>query len=174
MNLLNWERCQRCRECCHWVNPEELIILFTEDDVARVRQLNEAALPVFHPYKGAQNLFFPEVVLSPDPKIGGQCPFWNAETGGCEIYDIRPMDCRIWPFLYARDRHGAVNIACFKSNWCPVLRESPEEVLQGYYRRMVDRLSSEAMLAWLRRYPGMVLDEDESHLNLVMDISDLL
>ena len=27
-----------------------------------------------------------------------ECVFWNSSTGGCKIYEFRPMDCRLYPF----------------------------------------------------------------------------
>ena len=27
-----------------------------------------------------------------------ECIFWDADVGGCAIYDARPMDCRLYPF----------------------------------------------------------------------------
>lgn len=49
-----------------------------------------------------------------------ECVFWNDSSGGCSIYDSRPMDCKLYPFdiLFIDDSYHWIVYSCNKkSDW---------------------------------------------------------
>lgn len=49
-----------------------------------------------------------------------ECVYWDADVGGCKIYESRPMDCRLYPFdiLYVDDSYHWIVYSCNeKSDW---------------------------------------------------------
>jgi len=49
-----------------------------------------------------------------------ECVYWDALTGGCKIYESRPIDCRLYPFdiLYVDDSYHWIVYSCNeKSDW---------------------------------------------------------
>jgi len=49
-----------------------------------------------------------------------ECVFWDGETGGCKIYESRPIDCRLYPFdiMFVNDAYHWIVYSCNeKSDW---------------------------------------------------------
>lgn len=49
-----------------------------------------------------------------------ECVFWDGATGGCQIYESRPIDCRMYPFdiFYVNDAYHWIVYSCNeKSDW---------------------------------------------------------
>ncbi|WP_299290609.1 YkgJ family cysteine cluster protein [Nitrosopumilus sp.] len=49
-----------------------------------------------------------------------ECIYWDAEMGGCTVYDGRPMDCRLYPFdiLFLNGSYHWIVYSCNdKSDW---------------------------------------------------------
>jgi len=49
-----------------------------------------------------------------------ECVFWDGQTGGCTIYDSRPIDCKLYPFdiLHVNDSYHWIVYSCNKdSDW---------------------------------------------------------
>src|SRR5947207_15953509 len=82
--------CTRCGKCCTgepgyvWVNDEELaaIALRRGEPVEQVEQV------LTRPVGKKRTL---------REQANGDCVFYDREQG-CTIYDIRPRQCRTWPF----------------------------------------------------------------------------
>jgi Fe-S-cluster containining protein len=57
------------------------------------------------------------VIIS--PKNGGACPYWKGE--GCSIYQQRPIDCRLHPYMITHiiQRKNKVKITFHNLNDCP-------------------------------------------------------
>jgi len=53
------------------------------------------------------------------PKDGGACPHWR--DGGCSIYQRRPIDCRLHPYMMTHiiQRRNSVKITYHNINDCP-------------------------------------------------------
>jgi hypothetical protein len=82
--------CTKCGHCCTgdpgfvWVNEEELL------RIADHRQ---------EPLEQVQRLYVRPVAgrMSLREKANGDCVFYD-RTAGCTIYEVRPSQCRTWPF----------------------------------------------------------------------------
>lgn len=82
--------CTRCGHCCTgepgfvWVNEDEL--------AAIAERLNEplAEVRAIHTRESSRGRTLRE-------KANGDCVFYDKEAG-CTVYDVRPRQCRTWPF----------------------------------------------------------------------------
>lgn len=100
-------RCTRCGNCCTgepgvvWVNDEEVAALaeFRKESPHEVIGLYTRRL-------GSRRTL--------RERANGDCVFWDAAQG-CTVYDVRPRQCRTWPFwesnlrspkTWERTRHG--------------------------------------------------------------------
>ncbi len=83
--------CTRCGKCCTgepgyvWVNDEELAA------IAQLRGEDLAEVRARYTKNGGRR------GLSLREKANGDCVFYERDQG-CVIYEVRPRQCRTWPF----------------------------------------------------------------------------
>ena len=83
--------CSGCGDCCTgspgyvWVNQEEIDAM-----AARVELSSEQFEEHYTRKIGARR--------SLKEFSNGDCVFFNHDTRHCEVYDLRPRQCRTWPF----------------------------------------------------------------------------
>lgn len=113
--------CFRCEVCCRF--PEQDSILrpyFTEDEI---RQAVARGIPPssFLDHRGSQI----EVVRHPKDE-GFLCPAFDPITQHCRIYEVRPLDCQLYPFaLMWNAQHEKVVLGW--DTLCPFLLEQTGE-----------------------------------------------
>lgn len=129
-------RCNQCGRCCDLrqrdsPTPDDpLAVVLCEQDVKRLAAIDMNALqqrnPKFAPTKNAIGLIRPETIRSTERrelvlvKTDGACPFFNRETKLCEIYQKRPLICRIFPWvLTERDVTPEMEISINPRTPCP-------------------------------------------------------
>ncbi len=108
--IVHHEQCRRCRECCRFrANREDFAPIFTDQEVeaiGAVRERDGKPMPTFAPFRSTTNIL--QIRLKPaeydDPVYPFVCPFLDEENYQCSIYDVRPFDCRIWPFIVVKVR----------------------------------------------------------------------
>ena len=82
--------CTRCGKCCTgdpgfvWVNDEELTAI---------------AAKLGEPVERVRGLYTKELFRrrSLKEKANNDCVFWDP-AAGCTVYEVRPRQCRTWPF----------------------------------------------------------------------------
>ncbi len=99
--------CQRCGTCCTTGDP---IRLRPQDAAALARHLKIPLQKAIKKY------------TVPDPDKPGvldfkhtlPCKFYDPQAKGCKIYAVRPLSCRIFPFLgiYGSEDRVVVNESC--------------------------------------------------------------
>lgn len=83
--------CSQCGNCCTgspgyvWVSEEDIqnIAKYLDKPVGEIRLLYT------RPARGKVSLV---------DYANGDCVFFDAEKRGCQIYPVRPAQCRTWPF----------------------------------------------------------------------------
>ena len=82
--------CTRCGACCTgapgyvWVTPEEIASLAESRGVDLDQFSRKFVRQVGNRFSLVE-------------KPGGDCVFWD-KSGGCTVYQARPIQCRTWPF----------------------------------------------------------------------------
>jgi Fe-S-cluster containining protein len=127
--------CARCRDhCCKAPHEVELRL----DDVARLRDagLGHALL---YPEPGRLALYRePTLAKKPD----GTCVFFGAD-GRCEIYALRPIVCRRFPYAIAQDAKTlSYSTSCRASlpGDAAMRRDLRAAALDSYNARIFDRM----------------------------------
>ncbi len=103
--LVPSEICFRCEVCCRFPEADSgLRPYFTETEI---RQAVDAGVSPgrFSDHRGCQ------VSVVPNPSGEGYvCPAFDVATSHCRIYDVRPLDCQIYPLavMWNADRSKVV------------------------------------------------------------------
>ena len=84
--------CRQCGGCC---TGEEGFVWVTEEDIAALAKVYDLS-----PYEFEVN--FVRLVEGKRKSLrefpNGDCVLFNRRTRKCMVYDIRPIQCRTWPF----------------------------------------------------------------------------
>lgn len=98
MTQLPWYRgglqfqCSGCGDCCTgapgyvWVNGEEIEAIAGAVGAESIEDFEDAYVRRVGARKSLRE--FPD----------GACVFFDTETRKCQVYEVRPRQCRTWPF----------------------------------------------------------------------------
>jgi len=160
--------CFRCEVCCRF--PEHDSVLrpyFTADEIQQA--VTHGVTPTSFPdYRGSQV----EVVPHPTDE-GFLCPAFDPVTHHCRIYEVRPLDCQLYPFvlMWNEQRDTVVfgwDTLCpfllkqasgdtpFKGEEPPESTLEPSIALMEQARAMVAYLESKEVLNTLSDHPQLV------------------
>lgn len=96
--------CLNCEVCCRFPEYDSFLRpYFTQEEI--VLAIDRGIDPIHFPdSEGCQ------IAVVPHPQGEGyMCPAFDPETSHCRIYDVRPLDCQIYPFTLMWDvEHTAV------------------------------------------------------------------
>lgn len=162
--IVHHEQCKRCGECCRFrEDRQDFAPIFTVEELDAIRHVRED-LPEFMPFKATDNIFQIRLKKAekPTPYYPYVCPFLDEEAYRCTIYDVRPFDCRVWPFIVLRVKEtGEVLLAHFTESACLALAEAQPKDFSAYEAYMEQMVSSEAFLAFLRKYPQLIWEHED-------------
>jgi Fe-S-cluster containining protein len=159
--------CLECNECCWNVNPT-LTVIFTAEEVADIKASGFSPMPHFLPYRDYDKIFtVPLAVIAVNGRPRYTCPFYDNPAHLCRIYDLRPFDCRAWPYFFARGKDPLeVFLKCY-DNWCPVVDKA-----NMIETTKIDQLLSPESIAVLKQYPGLIWDyAEEQPLQVIENIT---
>lgn len=178
--IVHHEQCLRCNECCRFrADRQDFAPIFTVEELDTLRQTREF-LPEFTPFKSTDNIFQIRLKKAEieDPVYPYVCPFLDEANYRCTIYNARPFDCRIWPFIVLREPEtGRVMLAHFTGSACIALDEVPPESFRAYEAYMEKLVTSAEFVQFLDQHPQLIWEHD-GHGNYAtipsLDITDLL
>ncbi len=147
--------CLQCDVCCRFPEPDSVLRPFFTADERR------AAMAA-----GVSSEYFPQeqggpVALAPHPTGEGYlCPAFDPQTSHCRIYDVRPLDCRLYPFAMMWDAAHQGVVLGWDSK-CPFMREAvPSEIASA----------ADAVAQWIER--DETLRTLEAHPRLIGPFQD--
>lgn len=153
--------CFRCDVCCRFPESDSFLRpYFTEEEISQAvaRGLDPGLWP---DRAGSQ------IGLIPDAQGEGYlCPAFDPATARCRIYDVRPLDCQIYPLALMWSADGSQALLGWDSK-CPDLRERGGDAgaaadLQTYAERVAALLEGPKLLEILaghRRLIGRFQDD---------------
>jgi Fe-S-cluster containining protein len=177
--LIKHEQCLRCYEkvvvpCCKWESQDSSVVLFAESEIKIIRQ-SGCEMPDFRPYRNSKTVFQVEPKKSKLDDSMYVCPFLDEDRYMCRIYEMRPFDCRAWPFLFAEGKEaGSTVIACFTEDWCPGLQETNEEDFIAYQKYMAALLGSEKYLQFIKAHRALIWEDKGEDIFPIRDVTLLL
>ncbi len=160
--ILPQELCLNCEVCCRFpakVSP--LTPFFCEDEVRKTKELGASFLSLPHLGK----LRGLKINLS-RYKDNYACPFFSPENNRCSIYETRPFDCRLYPFIltYNQEYNRAILVADPK---CPFISENlRDESTKEYVKYLIDFLKSDKVVEKISYNFGLIGEYQEDTLKL--------
>ncbi len=148
--LVPSQTCLRCDVCCRFPDPDSpLRPYFTEQEVkvAVAGGLSSGSFPA--PTGG-------QVRLVADPTGEGySCPAFDSGTSRCQIYDHRPLDCRLYPLALMWDRAHEQVVLGWDAK-CPFMREAVPAHIEEHSAQVLAELAAPELQAMIGRHPRLV------------------
>ncbi|MCM8783751.1 MAG: phosphatidylglycerol lysyltransferase domain-containing protein [Candidatus Omnitrophica bacterium] len=143
------EICLKCEVCCRFIDefsPWAPFILKGEIDKYKC-------------YK-----FLPSFINSYGINLRGiknrnfyVCPFFNSNQKKCLIYNERPLDCRLYPFvLFYNEDYTEVHLGIDLQ--CPYLRDKDMNIFLNFAKRLKSILENEENFETVYQNPGLIMD----------------
>jgi len=105
--------CLTCDVCCRFPEAESVLRPFFTG--AEIAAIGPAARSRFDDVRRGSKIHL-------SPHDGGCiCPYFDPATQHCKIYDVRPLDCRLYPFVLLRNEQGVAMLGI--DTQCPYIRE---------------------------------------------------
>ncbi|HLD88595.1 MAG TPA: YkgJ family cysteine cluster protein [Candidatus Nanoarchaeia archaeon] len=155
-NITEYSDCRKCSECCKFRKDEIYFApVFANEEFDKLGSDSEK---VFFEQRGTAK----QVRLA---KLNDEfyvCPFYNSEKELCSIYQKRPFDCRIYPFLVAK-KNGKIYLTAFRDA-CPSLEKKSEDEIVNYAENLKNWLQEEKQLRFFERNPDVIwpVDDDQT------------
>ncbi|UCE63515.1 MAG: YkgJ family cysteine cluster protein [Nitrospirota bacterium] len=166
--------CLSCDVCCRFPERDSSFRPFFT--ASEIQQAIEKGIDAryFSDSQGSQ------VEAVPNPFGEGYlCPAFDPETSHCRIYDVRPLDCQIYPFVMMWDKRGsAVHLGwdtkcpflCDQSSLAEIKTNNPTtarrsyalpENLYPFTQTMAKRVESPEMIKILSANHQLVMEFQE-------------
>ena len=149
------EECLKCDRCCRFAEQDSIWNpVFSAGEVEEI--INSGIAP---------SVFNIGRVGFKDVRIKAQeissmlyaCPFFNVDKNCCNVYPLRPFDCRLYPFLLVQMDEGLI---LGVDEECPYVRKILErddgcQVIERHAKYLADFLQSEAGAKIIGERPQM-------------------
>ena len=153
--------CLQCDVCCRFPDPDSALRpYFSESEITRALDggIKGTAFP---------NRLGSQVNLVPAPQGDGYlCPAFDATTSTCRIYELRPLDCQLYPLALMWDKpHDQVLLGW--DTKCPFMREEIPEEIQRHADRVMALLDQPDIHDQIVAHPRLIgrFQEDVVVLN---------
>lgn len=146
----------KCKGCCQFLKEELYFApLITQDEKRNIESKHDTAGAEIVPHNSTGTVF--QIKPIPSKKNPGEfvCPFYDEETTFCRIYADRPLDCRLWPIMVARDETGKLLITISKDEFCPALQETDAQTKKKYGEYVVKALNEGPYGHIFAKYPDL-------------------
>lgn len=142
--------CFRCDVCCRFPEFDSFLRPYFTG-----REISDAMA------HGVPASFFPntsgsQVDLVKHPMGDGYlCPAFDSQSGRCGIYDVRPLDCQLYPLALMWNESGREVLLGWDSK-CPFMQAAPGEAIREYGDRVADSLADEAIVEAIVAHPRLI------------------
>ena len=151
-----------CRDCCKFKKSDIYFLpKFTSRELSILKSKN-LSKKAFRHYKNSKKVF---QVFPKKSKLNKKifvCPYLDEHTQKCLIYEYRPFDCAVWPFLFMRGRRKEKNkifIAHFNKDVCQITKEMSAAEFKRNLKKQLIRWDKKINLdKFISQYPELVWD----------------
>ena len=159
MKINKSEDCDKCRGCCKFEKGDEYFSpIFTIEEINKIRK-SIKNIPKFNKHKNSKNVFQIELVKSKKENLS-VCPFLDEDTHLCNIYELRPFDCKLWPFVLTKTKDGkSITLSCFDKDLCPPFEKSKDKHFEEHKKEVIKLIKSKTNL--IRTHPELVWENEE-------------
>jgi uncharacterized protein len=151
--------CLECKHCCRFAQADSVWTPCLLDE--EVQDLIGRDIPSV--FLSPQRKF----MLIPNPEGEGFiCPVLNVPDNKCKIYNSRPFECRLYPFLITvREKKVLLTVDLN----CPFIKENADsQKMKDYIVYLTSFLNSPSQLRLLKDNPQIIQAYEE-----VMDVVEL-
>ena len=142
--------CFRCDVCCRFPERDSFLRpFFTADEISTATAAGLAPA-LFSSLDGSQ------IDLVPNPAAEGYvCPAFDTATSRCRIYEVRPLDCRLYPFALMWDAAHEQVVLGWDTK-CPYMREQSSPLVDQAADDISRWIEQDASVETLVRYPRLI------------------
>lgn len=139
--------CLACRGCCRFSEAESVWTPSLTREEVGVLVANKV----------------PPLLISPEGRLrlvsvsdgGFVCPFLDPPSNACRIYGLRPLECRLYPFVINRGTAGEVHLAL--DTQCPYASAHlKDRVTAEYAEYLTEVLSAPEQAVLIRENPCLI------------------
>ena len=142
--------CLQCDVCCRFPEHNSFLRPFFTGDEIQAALAAGLRPELFPTTEGAQ------IELVPNPVGEGYiCPAFDTATSHCRIYDVRPLDCRLYPFALMWDAERTHVVLGWDTK-CPYMRESRPSLVDQAADAVAHWIEQDERVATLARYPRLI------------------
>ena len=142
--------CLQCDVCCRFPEQDSFLRPFFTGEEIQGAVAAGLAPECFPTTEGAQ------INLVPNPAGEGYvCPAFDSGTSRCRIYDVRPLDCRLYPFALMWDVERAHVLLGWDTK-CPYMRDAPASLVDQAADAVAQWIEQDERVAMLARYPRLI------------------
>ena len=142
--------CFRCDVCCRFPEADSFLRpYFTHQEIA-----DAVAHGVPDSFFSNQSGSHVDLVKNPIGE-GYLCPAFDLKSGRCGIYDVRPLDCQLYPLALMWDASGREVLLGWDSK-CPFMRDAPSRAISEYGDRVATFLADETIVEAIVTHPRLI------------------
>ena len=148
--LVSGSSCVRCEVCCHFPDADSFLRpYFTAQEI--VAAVAHGLSPQFFPDRPGSQI---DLVQNAAGE-GYLCPAFDPISSRCGIYDVRPLDCRLYPLaLMWNEVHADVLLGW--DTKCPVMHETIPRMIADHAERVADLLTREEVAEIIAGNPRLI------------------
>ena len=152
------EVCFSCDVCCRFLEVDSpLAPIFTENE--KQQAISQGADPILFQPQADETSSQIKLKLHQDFYI---CPFFEPETSRCTIYQIRPLDCQLYPFALMFNADGS-SVVLGVDMLCPFSEVHLEtETFQQHIQYIIDYVESDAVKEQIAKNWSLIGDFQET------------
>ena len=142
--------CLHCDVCCRFPEVDSFLRPFFTGDEIRAAVAAGLTPELFPTTEGTQ------IDLVPNPAGEGYvCPAFDSETSHCRIYEVRPLDCRLYPFALMWDAERTHVLLGWDTK-CPYMRDAPSSLVDQAVDGVAQWVEADERVDTLARYPRLI------------------
>ncbi|MFC1709603.1 YkgJ family cysteine cluster protein [Candidatus Omnitrophota bacterium] len=162
------EFCLRCDVCCRFSQPDTVWApLFTESEVRHLIEDHMLPPTVFTDHPKGNNSSAQRINLL-DNKDNFICPCFNLPDQKCKIYNHRPFECQLYPFLLNKKDN---KFYLTKDNGCPYFKSGPEDIIKNQIDYLKQEFQKEDMCLFLKQNQELFVEYPSLDLEILFPIN---
>jgi Fe-S-cluster containining protein len=163
--------CQNCRGCCKFKKDKTYFApIFNKDEINLIK-FKGYFIDSFKPHKNSHDVFQIKLIENKKDYSYHVCPYLNENTHICKIYDLRPIDCKIWPLVIMKDCDAKKTLLAYSNSSCKITDKMNSAKLDIYIKELELWFDNANFIDTFRKYPDLIWNyESETIIIKELDI----
>ncbi len=163
--IINSQDCFSCHTpCCRFLLKDKYFAPIATDIETNNIYKKTGTRINFKQFKKNKNIF--QVRLKKSKKTNIYlCPFLNEETNECQVYDCRPLDCALWPFILVK-KNREIFLSRMRKKLCPSLKKISNKKFLNYMEYLKSKKMINELRNLIKKYPGLAWEWEKDFICL--------